>query len=89
MDTPRALPQQKACTAVTFFVVAMILIVALAAVISGVVAIGMRGAYRQQAPGVANGFAVAARHLNGDAEPPAAFLNAYEQVSRRREPQNA
>ncbi len=68
----------------------MFLIIALAVVISGVVLIGMKGMYRSKVPQVADHLATAARHLNGDAEPPAAFLNVYEQApSRRNESQKA
>ncbi|HNV10503.1 MAG TPA: hypothetical protein PKN27_04125 [Propionibacteriaceae bacterium] len=51
----------------------VILIVALAAI--GTVAVGMRGAGKERHPLVAHRFAQAARHLNGDAKAPQAFVD--------------
>lgn len=48
----------------------MFVIVLVALAVAGVVAIGMEGAGRERAPRLADGFAQAARHLNGEAEAP-------------------
>lgn len=55
----------------------LILLVALG--VAAVVAIGMEGMFRERMPKVANGMAVAARHMNGDAEPPQALVDLLNQ----------
>lgn len=53
----------------------MFFIILVALAIGGVVAIGMQGAGRERAPQLANHLAEAARHMNGDAEPPQALVD--------------
>jgi hypothetical protein len=55
---------------VASIVVAMIVILVLAACTVGLVLLGMEGRGKQRAPKLADRMARAARHLNGDAEPP-------------------
>ncbi|MGO4958047.1 hypothetical protein ACTQ49_12405 [Luteococcus sp. Sow4_B9] len=57
------------------FVITLILIVVIGLVCLAVVAVGMKGAFREKAPRAANHLAVAARHMNGDAEPPQALVD--------------
>lgn len=51
----------------------VILLLALAA--CAVVAVGIQGIGRDRAPQLADRFARAARHMNGDAEPPKALVD--------------
>lgn len=55
---------------VVAYVVAMIIILGLAAVIVGMVVLGIEGRGKEHAPKLADRMARAARHLNGDGEPP-------------------
>lgn len=59
----------------------VILLLALAA--CAVVAVGMKGIGRDRAPQLADRFAVAARHLNGDAEPPQALVDLLPATGRQ------
>lgn len=52
------------------YVVTLVLILAIVALIAGVVLLGMEGQYRDRAPGLANRLARIARHFNGDGELP-------------------
>ena len=54
-------------------VIFMIIILAVVAGITGLVVVGMEGRYKQRAPKLADRMARAARHLNGDGQPPKAF----------------
>ena len=54
----------------TTIVVFMVLMLAVAAALIGVVVMGMEGRGRNRAPELADRFARAAKHLNGDAQPP-------------------
>lgn len=51
-------------------VVAMLTILGITAWVFGLVAMGVRGRGQERAPGIASGFAEAARHFNGEAETP-------------------
>ncbi len=55
---------------VTFIVVSMIIILAIALGTAGVVLVGMEGLGRGRAPRLADKMARAAQHLNGDGQPP-------------------
>lgn len=55
------------------FVIATIVCLILSLGVGAVVMVGMKGLYRDRNPRVARGLANAARHMNGDAEPPEAF----------------
>jgi hypothetical protein len=59
-------------------VLSMIVILAVAAGIVGLVALGMQGRGRDRAPELANKMARAAEHLNGDGEPPEKFQRFIE-----------
>lgn len=54
----------------TAIVVFMVLMLALAVAVGAVVVLGMEGRGRDHAPELADKFARAAKHLNGDAQPP-------------------
>jgi hypothetical protein len=65
---------------VTTIVLAMFVIFSVAGATAGVVLLGMEGRGKSRAPQLADRFATAAQHLNGDAEPPARFtriVNRY------------
>lgn len=62
----------------TSIVVTMIIIVSLGVVALAVVAIGMRGAFSENVPTVADRLAVVGHHLNGEADAPAGLLKAYD-----------
>lgn len=81
-EIPTLARKQKHTVTVMF--VSMSLILILAVGISAVVIIGMQGAGKQKAPAVAHRFAEAARHMNGDAEPPRALVNLVNQAQTRR-----
>ncbi|GAA1397049.1 hypothetical protein [Luteococcus peritonei] len=55
--------------------ISMFLIILVALAVWGVVAVGMHGAGKERAPKLANQLAEAARHMNGDAEPPQALVD--------------
>ena len=55
--------------------IAMFIIVLLALAACAVVAVGMQGVGRDRAPRLANHFAEAARHMNGDADAPQALFD--------------
>jgi hypothetical protein len=54
-------------------VLAMMIILAVVAGTAGMVVVGMEGRGKHRAPRLADRMARAARHLNGDGEPPEAF----------------
>lgn len=60
------------------FLVAFVLILAIVALVVGVVLIGMEGQYRDHAPGLANRFAKIAQHFNGDGELPPEMTERLE-----------
>ena len=63
----------------TAIVFAMIIILAVAAIIVGLVAIGLQGRGRDHvAPRLAEKMTHAAEHLNGDSEPPERFVRLVE-----------
>lgn len=72
---PEAGPDRRKHPAVTAVYITMFVITLLALAACAVVAVGMQGIGRDRAPRLANGFAEAARHMNGDAEPPQALLD--------------
>lgn len=59
---------------------AMIIIVALAAIVLGMVVVGMEGQGRWRAPEMASTLAKAGRHLNGEAEPPKGLVQLFEEA---------
>jgi hypothetical protein len=67
----------KGKTFVTSIVIAMVIILGLAAGVMGMVAIGMRGRGRDHAPWLASAMSRAARHLNGDGEPPTRLVKHF------------
>ena len=62
----------------TSIVVAMIVIFALVACTLGMVVLGIEGRGKERAPKLADRMARAARHLNGDGEPPARLVKLIE-----------
>ena len=54
----------------TAYVVAMIVIIGVALTIVGVVVVGIEGRGKRRAPKLADKMARAAKHLNGDGQPP-------------------
>jgi len=62
----------------TTIVFAMIIILAVAATIVGLVAVGLQGRGRDRAPRLAEKMTLAAEHLNGDTEPPEKFVRLVE-----------
>lgn len=56
--------------------------IALAVGIAAVVAVGMKGLFREQNPALSRLLAKAATHLNGDAEPPAQLERLLESTRR-------
>ena len=62
----------------TSIVVAMIVIFALVACTVGMVLLGIEGRGKERAPKLADRMARAARHLNGDGEPPARLAKLIE-----------
>jgi len=67
---------------VTSIVLAMVAILAVAAGVVGMVAIGMQGRGEDRAPKLASTMARAARHLNGDGKPPERFLKLIQSAHR-------
>lgn len=67
---------------ITWIVTGVILLIAL--VVIGVVAVGMNGTMSDRAPELANVMATTARHLNGDAEPPKALVEMFEEIPELR-----
>lgn len=57
------------------FFIALFLILVIGLAVMAVVAVGMQGNFRERAPRMSNGLAEAARHMNGDAEPPQALID--------------
>lgn len=57
------------------FFIALVPILIIGVAVMSVVAIGMQGNLRERAPRMAHGLAEAARHMNGDAEPPQALID--------------
>jgi len=55
---------------VSIIVLFMIVILALAATVAGLVVMGIEGHYHDRAPKLAHQLTRAARHLNGDGKPP-------------------
>lgn len=60
------------------YVVAMIAILAVAAAVVGLVLVGMEGRGRARMPWLADKFTRAARHLNGEVDPPEGFTRMVE-----------
>ncbi|MGA4508689.1 hypothetical protein ACQB6R_08635 [Propionibacteriaceae bacterium G1746] len=74
-------------------IITMLIIVALAALVTAVVAVGMRGKWSDRNPDVADRLGVLGKHLNGEAEAPEQFVQMYDkgtermrQVAARRHP---
>lgn len=67
------------------YVVAMLAILVVAAAVVGLVIVGMEGRGRDRMPWLADKFAQAAHHLNGDVEPPESFARMAERRAGRRE----
>ena len=65
-----------------YIVIAMVAILALAAGVVGLVAIGMQGRGGDRAPKLAHTMARAARHLNGDGRPPERLIKLIESAQR-------
>jgi hypothetical protein len=63
---------------VIVYVVAMIAILAVAAAVVGLVLVGMEGRGRARMPWLADKFSRAAKHLNGEVEPPENFTRVVE-----------
>lgn len=63
----------------TAVIITMFFILLLAVASVGVVAIGMQGAMRERAPKLSHQLAEAARHMNGDAQPPQALVDLMPQ----------
>ncbi len=59
------------------FFVALSVVLAVAIAVVGVVVVGLEGRGRTHAPKVAQRLERAARHLNGDAEPPQRFAKLF------------
>lgn len=59
---------------------AMLIILALAAVVVGMVVVGMEGTARHRLPEVAYTLERAGKHLNGEAEPPQALVAFFEEA---------
>ena len=59
------------------YVLALSLVLVVAVAVFGVVAVGLEGRGRTRAPKTADRLARAARHLNGDAEPPQRFAKLF------------
>jgi hypothetical protein len=74
---------------VIVYVVAMLAILAVAAAVLGLVAVGMEGRGRARMPWVAERLTRLARHLNGEVEPPERFARMAERTHRKRERQTA
>ena len=68
----------RKATVMTTIVFAMIIILAVAATIVGLVAVGLQGRGRDRAPRLAEKMTHAAEHLNGDSEPPEKFVPLVE-----------
>lgn len=67
---------------ITWIATGAILLIAL--VVIGVVAVGMNGSMADRAPELASVMATTARHLNGDAEPPKALVELFEEIPELR-----
>jgi hypothetical protein len=61
----------------TAIIVAMLLTLALVAGVAGLVLMGIEGRWRQRAPRLADRFARAAQHLNGDGQPPRTLTRSH------------
>ncbi len=61
----------------TAIIVAMVLTLALVAGVAGLVLMGIEGRWRQRAPRLADRFARAAQHLNGDGQPPRSLTRSH------------
>ncbi|WP_420175600.1 hypothetical protein [Luteococcus sp. OSA5] len=57
------------------FFISLVLIVVVGLVAIAVVLVGMQGAFKERAPEMAERLATAARHMNGEAEPPQALVD--------------
>ena len=62
----------------TIIVLAMVFILLVAVATMTMVAMGMQGRGRERAPKLARQLARAARHLNGDGQPPKQFVKLVE-----------
>ncbi|WP_375431189.1 hypothetical protein [uncultured Friedmanniella sp.] len=58
-------------------VVAMIVTLALVGGVVGLVLMGIEGRWKERAPRLADRFARAAQHLNGDGQPPKALSRSH------------
>lgn len=67
----------------TSIYIAMIIILAVAGGTLGLVLVGMQGRGKRHAPKLAHRMARAAQHLNGDAKPPARFVQMIESALSR------
>lgn len=65
------------------YVVAMLAILAVAAAVLGLVAIGMEGRGRTRMPVIAERLTRLAKHLNGEVEPPERFARIVNRTQRR------
>lgn len=61
-------------------ILSMIIILALACVVVGMVVVGLEGNARHRLPEIANTLAVAGKYLNGEAAPPAGLLAFLEEA---------
>lgn len=62
----------------TVIVIAMIMILGLAALVAGLVVMGMEGRGQDRAPKLAEEMTRYAMHLNGEAQPPTRFTRLIE-----------
>jgi hypothetical protein len=70
---------------VIVYVIAMVAILAVAGGVVGLVLVGMEGRGRSRMPWVADKLTRAARHLNGEVEPPQSFSRVVERSRRTTE----
>ena len=64
-------------------IVAMLVIVGIALAVGAVVAVGMRGKWREHNPVVADRLGAVGKHLNGDAAAPDSFVQFYETSAQK------
>jgi uncharacterized membrane protein YagU involved in acid resistance len=63
---------------VTIVVITMFTVLVIAGVVAGLVVVGMEGRWADRAPKVGDHVARAARHLNGEENPPKKFVRIVE-----------
>jgi hypothetical protein len=68
---------------VTSILVAMITVLLLCVGVVGLVLVGIEGRGKRRAPKIARRIRRAARHLNGDGQPPARFVKVIESTLHR------